>query len=63
MPAAFVTGGSGFVGAALIRRLAADGWTVRALARSPEAEAADERGADEAGAAGDERGGHGRPRY
>ncbi len=38
MPAAFVTGGSGFVGAALIRRLAADGWTVRALARSPEAE-------------------------
>ena len=39
MPAAFVTGGSGFVGAALIRRLAADGWTVRALARSPEAEA------------------------
>ena len=39
MPAAFVTGGSGFVGAALIRRLAADGWTVRALARSPAAEA------------------------
>ena len=39
MPAAFVTGGSGFVGTALIRRLAADGWTVRALARSPEAEA------------------------
>jgi len=38
VPAAFVTGGSGFVGAALIRRLAADGWTVRALARSPEAE-------------------------
>jgi nucleoside-diphosphate-sugar epimerase len=34
MPAAFVTGGSGFVGAALIRRLAADGWSVRALARS-----------------------------
>jgi nucleoside-diphosphate-sugar epimerase len=40
VPAAFVTGGSGFVGAALIRRLVADGWTVRALARSPEAEAA-----------------------
>ena len=40
MPAAFVTGGSGFVGAALIRRLVADGWSVRALARSPEAEAA-----------------------
>lgn len=39
MPAAFVTGGSGFVGAALIRRLSADGWTVRALARSAEAEA------------------------
>jgi nucleoside-diphosphate-sugar epimerase len=39
VPAAFVTGGSGFVGTALIRRLAADGWTVRALARSPEAEA------------------------
>jgi nucleoside-diphosphate-sugar epimerase len=34
VPAAFVTGGSGFVGTALIRRLAADGWTVRALARS-----------------------------
>lgn len=32
--AAFVTGGSGFVGGALIRRLVADGWTVRALARS-----------------------------
>jgi nucleoside-diphosphate-sugar epimerase len=40
VPAAFVTGGSGFVGAALIRRLVADGWTVRALARSQEAEAA-----------------------
>jgi len=39
VPAAFVTGGSGFVGAALIRRLAADGWVVRAIARSPEAEA------------------------
>lgn len=31
---AFVTGGSGFVGGALLRRLAADGWSVRALARS-----------------------------
>lgn len=31
---AFVTGGSGFIGGALIRRLVADGWTVRALARS-----------------------------
>jgi nucleoside-diphosphate-sugar epimerase len=40
LPAAFVTGGSGFVGAALIRRLTTVGWTVRALARSPRAEAA-----------------------
>jgi nucleoside-diphosphate-sugar epimerase len=32
--AAFVTGGSGFIGGALIRRLRADGWTVRGLARS-----------------------------
>jgi nucleoside-diphosphate-sugar epimerase len=40
VPAAFVTGGSGFVGAALIRRLVADGWSVRALARSAAAEAA-----------------------
>src|SRR3954469_18800679 len=34
MPTAFITGGSGFVGGALIRRLVRDGWTVRALARS-----------------------------
>ena len=31
---AFVTGGSGFVGGALLRRLAAEGWRTRALARS-----------------------------
>ena len=40
MPTAFVTGGSGFVGGALIRRLVRDGWTVRALARSAAAEVA-----------------------
>src|SRR5436190_2954696 len=40
MPTAFVTGGSGFVGGALIRRLARDGWSVRALARSDSAAAA-----------------------
>src|SRR5688572_6713177 len=34
MPTAFVTGGSGFIGGALIKRLRAEGWTVRALARS-----------------------------
>jgi nucleoside-diphosphate-sugar epimerase len=31
---AFVTGGSGFIGGALIERLRAEGWDVRALARS-----------------------------
>lgn len=37
---AFVTGGSGFVGSRLIALLVGRGWTVRALARSPEAVAA-----------------------
>ena len=32
---AFVTGGSGFIGGTLIRRLVSEGWAVRALARSP----------------------------
>src|SRR5918999_2295710 len=46
MPAAFVTGGSGFIGGALIERLRREGWEVRALARSDTAEAAvRERGA------------------
>lgn len=31
----FVTGGSGFVGGAVIRRFLADGWRVRAMSRSP----------------------------
>lgn len=38
MPKAFVTGGSGFIGGSLIRRLVKDGSTVRALARSDESE-------------------------
>jgi nucleoside-diphosphate-sugar epimerase len=43
---AFVTGGSGFIGGALIERLRTEGWEVRALARSDAAEAAvRERGA------------------
>src|SRR4051812_4095296 len=47
MPTAFVTGGSGFIGGALIRRLVADGWTVRALARSDASgRAVRERGAE-----------------
>jgi nucleoside-diphosphate-sugar epimerase len=37
VPAAFVTGGSGFVGGALIERLVREGWDVRALARSERA--------------------------
>jgi nucleoside-diphosphate-sugar epimerase len=37
MPTAFVTGGSGFIGGALIERLRAEGWEVRALSRSDEA--------------------------
>ena len=39
MDGAFVTGGSGFIGGRLIRRLAADGVAVRALARSDAAAA------------------------
>jgi nucleoside-diphosphate-sugar epimerase len=46
VPTAFVTGGSGFVGGALIQRLVRDGWTVRALARSDRAA----RAVEEAGA-------------
>src|SRR5512132_1593052 len=33
MPAAFVTGGTGFVGWHVANALSTDGWTVRALAR------------------------------
>ena len=40
MPKAFVTGGSGFIGGSLIRRLIKDGSTVCALARSDESERA-----------------------
>ncbi|HWM10634.1 MAG TPA: NAD-dependent epimerase/dehydratase family protein [Solirubrobacteraceae bacterium] len=39
MRTAFVTGGSGFIGGRLVERLARDGWTVRALARSDAAAA------------------------
>jgi nucleoside-diphosphate-sugar epimerase len=46
MPTAFVTGGSGFIGQRLIRRLAGDGWSVRALARFDSSE----RAVTEAGA-------------
>jgi nucleoside-diphosphate-sugar epimerase len=37
MPTAFVTGGSGFIGGALIERLRGEGWGARALARSERA--------------------------
>jgi nucleoside-diphosphate-sugar epimerase len=40
VPTAFVTGGSGFIGGALIRRLTGEGWSVRALARSGSSEQA-----------------------
>jgi nucleoside-diphosphate-sugar epimerase len=47
LPAAFVTGGSGFIGGALIERLRREGWEVRALARSVGAAAKiRERGAE-----------------
>src|SRR3954454_3836948 len=47
VPTAFVTGGSGFVGGALIRRLVREGWTVRALARSDRSvQAVEEAGAE-----------------
>jgi nucleoside-diphosphate-sugar epimerase len=47
VPTAFVTGGSGFIGGALIERLRAEGWDVRALARSDGAAAkVRERGAE-----------------
>jgi nucleoside-diphosphate-sugar epimerase len=46
---AFVTGGSGFIGGALIERLRREGWDVRALARSDAAAAkVRERGAEPA---------------
>ncbi len=45
--AAFVTGGSGFIGGRLTERLVADGWRVRALARSDaSAGAVADRGAE-----------------
>ena len=47
MATAFVTGGSGFIGGRLIERLRAEGWDVRALARSEGAAATrDRRGAE-----------------
>jgi nucleoside-diphosphate-sugar epimerase len=47
VPTAFVTGGSGFIGGALIERLRREGWDVRALARSDgAAERVRERGAE-----------------
>jgi nucleoside-diphosphate-sugar epimerase len=50
MPTAFVTGGSGFIGGALVERLRGEGWDVRALARSDAAAArVRERGAEPVG--------------
>lgn len=47
MATAFVTGGSGFVGGALLSRLLAEGWGVRALARSDRsAQVVRDRGAE-----------------
>ena len=72
MPTAFVTGGSGFIGGALIERLRAEGWEVRALARSSGRRAEGARARRRAGAGrpreraddarGRERGGRGLPR-
>ena len=45
---AFVTGGSGFIGSALVRRLVREGWAVRALARSDNSAATVERAGAEA---------------
>ncbi len=53
---AFVTGGSGFVGGALIERLRSEGWEVRALARSERAaERVRELGAEPVGGDLDDR--------
>ncbi|HYH57590.1 MAG TPA: NAD-dependent epimerase/dehydratase family protein [Thermoleophilaceae bacterium] len=47
MARAFLTGGSGFIGGHLIKRLVAEGWSVRALARSESSAAkVRERGAE-----------------
>jgi nucleoside-diphosphate-sugar epimerase len=47
MRTAFVTGGSGFIGGRLIKRLVADGWRVRGLVRSERSAAiVSERGAE-----------------
>jgi nucleoside-diphosphate-sugar epimerase len=47
MASAFVTGGSGFIGGTLVRRLRGEGWSVRGLARS-------DTSADKVAAAGGE---------